>query len=678
MDFSFLRLPPAFLAAAIFSWAFAQSPEPPAQHGATLHSTTTLVQLSVVAHDAKGKVVTDLKKEDFEVFDNGTPQEIAVFGVEKAAPAPRAAPLKAFSEDKVQPAERSSGYAVILLDYLNAGWDNSAWARLEIRKMLNQFDPAGKIALYVLDRWGIKLIADFGTDRAEMLKKLDTAVGDGVCCSSERKCIPREETESCLLFRERSTQNVLNALADHLSFRAGRKALIWVTTGTNAANGLDYNASFLEDETKRVMRKLNNADVALYPVDSCGLVTPAPLASGLGMDPCYANHFIMEDWAARTGGALVYRGNDLDVALREAAEEVRFTYSLAFYPPQDGVRTDFHQLKVEVRRPGIKLEYKQGYSLEEPATATAATLMPPIPGTEARAAAVASLIAPKSPETMPPGASAANIAASMALPYFYTAPNVALVDLAMETGTADLKFRTVDGKQHVELSLDAVASRPDGGVAGRFSDTVKLDFATEAAAAAFRKQPYRYEHQFRLAPGLYNVRVAFRFGEEAGKVEMPLTIDGWDGQHLALSGIALARESRRLADAASGLDSASIEGRKALIARSTEIIPAGSSRFRRSEPCLAFIEIYEPLLAKPDPPKLSVQIRVLDRQTGEYKADSGSFGVDNLVRAGDQVVPVSLTVPIATLSPGSYRLEVKAMRSPGVASAIRLVDFDVE
>jgi hypothetical protein len=45
--------------------------------------------------------------------------------------------------------------------------------------------------------------------------------------------------------------------------------------------------------------------------------------------------------------------------------------------------------------------------------------------------------------------------------------------------------------------------------------------------------------------------------------------------------------------------------------------------------------------------------------------DSGVFGVDNLIRAGDQVVPVSLTVPIASLNPGGYRLEVKAMQSPG-------------
>ena len=52
--------------------------------------------------------------------------------------------------------------------------------------------------------------------------------------------------------------------------------------------------------------------------------------------------------------------------------------------------------------------------------------------------------------------------------------------------------------------------------------------------------------------------------------------------------------------------------------------------------------------------------------------------MDNLIRAGDQVVPVSLTVPVATLSPGAYRLEVKATRSPGIDSAIRVVDFEVQ
>ena len=62
------------LAAAIA--LFAQGPEP---SGVTIRTTTTLVQVGVVVRDAKGKPVVGLKKEDFEILDNGKPQPIAVF-----------------------------------------------------------------------------------------------------------------------------------------------------------------------------------------------------------------------------------------------------------------------------------------------------------------------------------------------------------------------------------------------------------------------------------------------------------------------------------------------------------------------------------------------------------------------------------------------------------------------
>ena len=68
----------------------------------------------------------------------------------------------------------------------------------------------------------------------------------------------------------------------------------------------------------------------------------------------------------------------------------------------------------------------------------------------------------------------------------------------------------------------------------------------------------------------------------------------------------------------------------------------------------------------------------IEEKTGVEKVDSGVFGVDNLIRAREQVVPVSLTVPIAALSPGGYRLEVKAMHSSGSDSVVRVVDFEVE
>lgn len=44
---------------------------------------TTLVQLHALVTDRKGQVVNDLKQQDFEVFENGIPQEINSFSLEE-------------------------------------------------------------------------------------------------------------------------------------------------------------------------------------------------------------------------------------------------------------------------------------------------------------------------------------------------------------------------------------------------------------------------------------------------------------------------------------------------------------------------------------------------------------------------------------------------------------------
>src|ERR1035441_7494505 len=66
------------LAAVAIAWAADQP-------GVTIRTTTTLVQVGVVARDSKGRTVEGLKKEDFEVLDNGKAQTIAVFYGENAS-----------------------------------------------------------------------------------------------------------------------------------------------------------------------------------------------------------------------------------------------------------------------------------------------------------------------------------------------------------------------------------------------------------------------------------------------------------------------------------------------------------------------------------------------------------------------------------------------------------------
>ena len=58
---------------AITAAAQDSPPEP------TFRTGTELVQLSVVAQDKNGKAVADLRREDFQIFDNGAQQEIACF-----------------------------------------------------------------------------------------------------------------------------------------------------------------------------------------------------------------------------------------------------------------------------------------------------------------------------------------------------------------------------------------------------------------------------------------------------------------------------------------------------------------------------------------------------------------------------------------------------------------------
>jgi hypothetical protein len=109
-----------------------------------------------------------------------------------------------------------------------------------------------------------------------------------------------------------------------------------------------------------------------------------------------------------------------------------------------------------------------------------------------------------------------------------------------------------------------------------------------------------------------------------------------------------------------------------------QITPAGTSKFNKSDPALIYTEIYEPLLAGEHPPVVGVQLRILDRKTGEAKQDSGLMNVAALIRAGNPVIPIGLKLVTNTLTPGAYRAEVKAVDSIGNASSARLVDFEVE
>jgi VWFA-related protein len=233
--------------------------------------------------------------------------------------------------------------------------------------------------------------------------------------------------------RVRRTVDALVAISDHLLRVPGRKNLVWVsgsfpisygfdrlyesTRGSDssdksAAAALEALAKGPEQPTnqggrggpplptppratkdpdllvaseqevfwkdlERAARALNQANLAIYPVDARGLMTafpnpnfnPTAVAKGQGPaipeftkgGPDRKEFDTMNVLAERTGGRAFYNANEINVSVRQAIDESRVTYELGYYPVHNKWDAKFHEITVRVKRPGLNVRHRRGY-----------------------------------------------------------------------------------------------------------------------------------------------------------------------------------------------------------------------------------------------------------------------------------------------------------------------------
>jgi hypothetical protein len=284
-------------------------------------------------------------------------------------------------------------------------------------------------------------------------------------------------------------------------------------------------------------------------------------------------------------------------------------------------------------------------------------------------------------ETRAAAAQAGTVTASMQLPFFYTAPNVARVNVAMEIATDKVKFEKEKGKLHATINILGLAYLPNGTVGARFSDALKIDFDDKKQMEAFKEQPMHYENQFDVASGKYNLKVVFASsGESFGKVEMPLAIDAYDEKQFSMSGVALSKQVHKASELGTGLDALLLEDRVPLIADGMQLVPYGSNHFKKGDLVAFYAELYEPLLVnstQSGPPVVAFDLRVLDGKTGAQKEDTGLLRVGLPAQKGSPTVPLAGKIPTESLGPGSYKVEIKAVDDAGKEFK-RTADFEIE
>ena len=362
----------------VFSFLLATfAPAQESHSEATFRTGTELVQLSVIAQDQHGKAMADLRREDFQIFDNGAPQKIALFLAPASSPQPESNRTPGVFTNQIA-TDAGAGYSVLLFDNLNVdpGMDvfaHTSRARQKALKAMMAIPPGDKIAIYSL--WcQFQVFREFTTDRDLLLQQLEKfAPAAGSCVEggngpqhalTERIFIPQgtpaplapvglavpptagqEFAAAGASITADISDIQIKQLAEHLAGIPGRKNLIWLTT------------MFRLKPSN--LQKLINANVAIYPVDTIGSTIGLPRDKELHAAPIRA-------LAAMTGGVAYVDRDDLDVAIGEALNDGHISYTLGFYRPDESRNEAVHRIVVKTSHEDVVLRYRASYSVEAP------------------------------------------------------------------------------------------------------------------------------------------------------------------------------------------------------------------------------------------------------------------------------------------------------------------------
>ena len=380
-----------------------------AQSGAPviIRSNTRLVQVNVVAHDKNG-VVADLKQEDFVLFDGKKPRKIATFAVETlTSTIPGAMPKlqpNVFVNSLQRHSETPTSVTVILFDGLNTPATDQPYARNQVAKFLGTLHPEDRVALYSMGRSSIQILHDFTNDPQDLARivKRYRGVADStgelgpIFQRPEANTVQREApsaadekldqmldnlnqrvANSDMATRVRLTTQALEAIANHLAPLPGRKNLVWISAafpfsiGLYGPNGLKNAVrnpnEIFRDDIGRAARAINQANMAIYPVDSRGLMASQAFQASSNVQASDMAAIgnpqdSMEELAGRTGGRAFYNTNDIAGSVRRAIDDTKVSYVLGFYPDEADIDGKYHELRVQVPgRKGLELRSRQGY-----------------------------------------------------------------------------------------------------------------------------------------------------------------------------------------------------------------------------------------------------------------------------------------------------------------------------
>jgi VWFA-related protein len=528
----------------------------------TFRATTRLVELTVTALDKRGAPVTDLKLEDFVIQDNGKSRPVTFLEYD-GTPAVDAEPLPLPPGVFTNRVEFTPGPArnvtAFVLDELNTPPQFSVTIRAAAMRYLRSLAPGTRMAVFHMSE-RLRVLHDFTDDAAALRSRVARAAivtplqaesdfdrsvieaemfvdlfKDNPQLEALKTELKRSQLDAEMLTnaqarrsRLETTLESIEMLGQHLAGIPGRKNLVWISGGISmlsitGAMGTGPNGSIqsFEDRVKLTAQKIAQQGIVLYMVDAKGLVMPtavsmAPTLAGpmpaqgrgrfesqqqaeaISADP----HAAMELMASITGGRYLRNTNDLMDGFRQAAADLRGSYTLGFYVSDDQ-DSRWHTLKAAVKRPGVSVRHRQGYLADSAAAK-------PTAWTSDLTMAVVS---------DPIGSSAVRLTASCALT---SAPEPGTLQVGLRIEAWSLRFDGDAGSQQTRIQI-IFAERAADGRAHLTTDTPAVKIPAQSWETA-QREGLRYARRLKPARDAVSLRIIVRdmVSGRYGTLDVPL------------------------------------------------------------------------------------------------------------------------------------------------------------
>ena len=383
-----------------------QATPPAGPQQPTFRVAVDLVTTDVIVRDSKtDSFVSDLKVDEFEVYEDGVRQEIVslvlthggrVFNVQAPPPAPA-------QEGIILPPARPTNDAagrvfLIFIDDLHLDFRLTPRTRDLMNRMLRNLVHDGD--MFGIVSTGTSSISEQLTyDRQVLEAAVSRVTGSGLRQEDIVKGQQGAQGNPELRYRAHVAFSTAYQLMRNLeSLRNRRKAVIYISSGydfnpfetsrlkyqaelsgfsqeelaidpfSGARQGQQFAEADLVRELAELTRAANRANATFYTIDPRGLVAGQDIGDEQVDSAEWQNHLretqdSLRVLAEQTGGIAVVNQNDFDKALKRIDAETSDYYVLGYYSGNPDPLKRTRRIEVKARRDGVQIWSRTSYSL---------------------------------------------------------------------------------------------------------------------------------------------------------------------------------------------------------------------------------------------------------------------------------------------------------------------------